>query len=350
MTGISDGAPRAPRPTHADVARLAGVSTATVSYVLNKSEGRRISPATHQAVIKAAQELGYRPNAAARNLARGRSGVVLYVVPRVAVGEMPMLAGSRMTTELARRGLLQVQVFETEDDQHVVDAIKSVDPIAVTSLFPLSTGARAAAAAAQVPLIEIGLLPALGDPHLAVGALRVDHLIARGHRRLAFAYTGIAKWRALGDYWLDGIADAARRHELPPVAVDAVTVENAVEVLMGWHRAGVTAVCAQSDEVAALVLHGVREAGLTCPGDIAVIGVDAHPIGVICSPPLTTVEFDPAAVASAAVAAVLAQLGYPAPEPRNSPISRDWSSGPRPEPARRRVTAAIAGVPYPKSR
>jgi len=48
MTGISDGPARAPRPTHADVA---GVSTAAVSYVLNMPEGRRISPATHEAVV-----------------------------------------------------------------------------------------------------------------------------------------------------------------------------------------------------------------------------------------------------------------------------------------------------------
>ena len=70
---------RTTRPTHADVARLASVSTATVSYVLNKSEGPRISPRTREAVYRAAEKLGYRPNAAARNLARGKSGVVLYV-------------------------------------------------------------------------------------------------------------------------------------------------------------------------------------------------------------------------------------------------------------------------------
>ena len=174
---------RTTRPTHADVARLASVSTATVSYVLNKSEGRRISPRTREAVYRAAEKLGYRPNAAARNLARGKSGVVLYVVPRVAVGEMPMQAGSRMTTELARRGLLQVQIFETEDDQHVIDAVENLDPVAVTSLFPLSSGARSAVDTANIPHIEIGTLPALGDPHLSVGAIRVEHLVSRGHRR-----------------------------------------------------------------------------------------------------------------------------------------------------------------------
>jgi DNA-binding LacI/PurR family transcriptional regulator len=304
-----------PRPTHADVARLASVSTATVSYVLNEAEGRRISPRTREAVYRAAEQLGYRPNVAARNLASGNSGVVLYVVPRVAVGEMPMQAGSQMTTELARRGLLQVQIFETEDDQHTVDAIANLDPIAVTSLFPLSSGARSAVDAANVPYIEIGTLPALGDPHLSVGAIRVEHLVSRGHRKIAFAYTGIAKWHALGDFWLEGVAHSARAHGLPPVAVDDVTADNAVDAVSRWVADGVTAVCAQSDEVAHLLLYGIREAGLRCPADLAVIGVDATPMGQISSPPLTTVEFNPTAVADAAIAAVLTELGYPAPPP-----------------------------------
>ena len=316
MAGPQDDASnvkKAIRPTHADVARLASVSTATVSYVLNNSEGRRISPPTREAVYRAAEQLGYRPNTAARNLASGKSGVVLYVVPRIAVGEMPTQAGSRMTTELARRGLLQLQIFETEDDQHVIDAVENLDPIAVTSLFPLSSGARGAVDAAHVPHIEIGTLPALGDPHLSVGALRVEHLLSRGHRKIAFAYTGVAKWRALGDYWLEGVARAARAHDLPPISVDDITVDNAADVVTRWVDDGVAAVCAQSDEIAFLVLYGIREAGLRCPADLAVIGVDANPMAEISSPPLTTVEFNPTAVADAAIAAVLTQLGYPAP-------------------------------------
>lgn len=311
------------RPTHADVARLANVSTATVSYVLNKAEGRRISPRTQDAVLRAAEQLGYRPHAAARNLASGKSGVVLYVLPRVAVGEMPMDAGSRMTTELGRLGLLQVQIFETEDDRHVVDAIQNLDPVAVTSLFPLSSGARAAVDAAKVPHIEIGTLPALGDPHLSIGSIRVEYLMSRGHRRIAFAYTGVAKWRALGDYWFEGVVRAALAHGLPNVVVDDVTVDTAADVVRRWVADGVTAVCAQSDEIACLVLYGIREAGLACPGDLAVMGVDANPMGAISSPPLTTVEFNPMAVADAAIAAVLTELNYPAqPAPQPSDIAR----------------------------
>jgi DNA-binding LacI/PurR family transcriptional regulator len=304
---------KAARPTTADVARLASVSTATVSYVLNNAKGRRISAETREAVNRAAKRLGYRPNLAARNLARGKGGVVLYVVPHVAVGEMPMQAGSRMTTALAREGLLQVQVFETEDDRHVVDAIENLDPVAVTSLFPLSAAARRAVQTADIPQIEIGTLPALGDPHLAVGEMRVDHLVSRGHHRIAFAYTGIARWRPLGDYWFEGVSRAARLRDLPPVRVDAVTLDNAVDVVTSWVDEGVTAVCAQSDEIACLVLYGIHRAGLRCPGDLAVMGVDASPMGMVSTPPLTTVQFDPCAVADAALAAVFERLGHPAP-------------------------------------
>ncbi len=324
--GTEDGASsvnKLARPTNADVARLVGVSTATVSYVLNEAEGRKISPRTREAVYRAAEQLGYRPNLAARNLARGKSGVVLYVLPRVAVGDMPMQAGSRMTTELARVGLLQVQFFETEDDQHVIDAVKNLDPVAITSLFPLSRDVLDVAEAASIPHIEIGTLPALGAPHLSVGELRVEHLVSRGHRCIAFAYTGIGRWRALGDYWLQGVAGAAQARDLPPVRVAEVTGENAAQVVTDWVRDGVTAVCAQSDEIACLVLNGIREAGLRCPDDLAVMGVDATPMAALSSPALTTVEFNPIAVADVAIAAVLTELGYPAqPPPQPTDIAR----------------------------
>lgn len=310
------------RPTSLDVARLASVSTATVSYVLNEAQGRRISPQTRAAVYRAAELLGYRPNLAARNLARGKSGVILYVVPRVAVGDMPMQAGSRMTTELARMGLLQVQIFETEDDQHIIDAVENLNPVAVTSLFPLSTAAAAAVEGASIPHIEIGSLPALGAPHLSVGELRVEHLESRGHRQIAFAYTQVPRWRALGDYWLDGVARAARARGLPNLRIADVAQNNAAKVVTEWVADGVTAVCAQSDDIACLVLYGIREARLRCPADLAVIGVDATEMAALSSPPLTTVEFNPTAVADAAIAAVLTQLNYPAQPAEPTDIAR----------------------------
>jgi DNA-binding LacI/PurR family transcriptional regulator len=310
------------RPTKADVARLANVSTATVSYVLNDSAGRSISAQTRDAVRRAAAELGYRPNLAARNLARGKSGVVLYIVPRLAGGDMPMQVGTHMTTGLTERGVLQVQLFETEQDDTTTDAINHLQPIAVTSLFPLGRKASAAIAAAGIPHICVHTLPGLGAPQETVGRLRVDHLVARGHRRLAFAYTSDRRWRALGDYWIDGVRSAAAGHGLPELSVDTVGPDDAAQVVRRWHDAGVTAVCAQSDEVAFLVLDGIRRAGLRCPDDLAVIGVDATALAPFSTPALTTVAFDTPAIADVALSAVLTELGFPN-EPR--PTGQDMA-------------------------
>ena len=84
---------RAVRPTTADVARLADVSTATVSYVLNNVEGRRISAQTRDAVNRAAKLLGYRPNLAARNLAETLFGVVQQFEGRNRLGVKSGFAG-----------------------------------------------------------------------------------------------------------------------------------------------------------------------------------------------------------------------------------------------------------------
>lgn len=307
------------RPTKADVARLANVSTATVSYVLNNVEGQRISPQTRAAVRSAADQLGYRPNLAARNLAVGGSGVVLYVMPRMALGPLPMEVGSRLTTALAQRGIVLSLQFETDDDRNVVDAIANLHPMAITSVFPLSGNALAAAEAAGVPQIHLGSaqLQALGILNQFIGEMRVAHLVERGHRRLAFAYTDDPRLRALGDHWLEGMRPAIAAHHLPDPVIDAVAADgsDAADTVRRWVADGVTAVCAQSDDVALVVLHGIRCAGLRCPQDLAVMGVDANPLGAVSAPPLTSVGFDAEAIVDVAVAAMLAELGYPAEQP-----------------------------------
>src|SRR5699024_8468011 len=74
------------RVTSADVARLAGVSRATVSYVLNDTPGHRITADTRARVADAAARLGYAPSAAARTLRSGRSEVVLCLLPDWPIG------------------------------------------------------------------------------------------------------------------------------------------------------------------------------------------------------------------------------------------------------------------------
>jgi DNA-binding LacI/PurR family transcriptional regulator len=320
---VSQGKPKRPtgsdvghRPTKADVARLANVSTATVSYVLNNVQGQRISEQTQEAVRQAAAQLGYRPNLAARNLASGGSGVVLYIVGRLSLGNLPIEVGSRLTTALARHGIVLSLQFETDDDRNVVDAIADLNPMAITSTFPLTGNALAAATAAGIPQIHLGSsqLHAIGALDRSIGEMRVEHLTSRGHTQLAFAYTTEEELRPLGDYWLVGLRAAAERRGLPEIAVASFASDgsNAAEVVADLAAAGVTAICAQSDETAFVVLHGLRRAGLGCPEDMAVIGVNAIELGAVSAPPLTSVSFDAKAIVDVAVAAMMSELGYPA--------------------------------------
>lgn len=318
---------RAARPTKADVARLAKVSAATVSYVLNNVAGQTISAQTRAAVHAAAKELGYRPNLAARNLAVGASGVMLYIVPRIALGELLLEVGSRLTAALARHGVVLSMQFETDDGQNVVDAVADLNPIAVTSVFPLSGAALEAVTAAGIPQIHLGSaqLHAMGALHLTIGELRIDHLVARGHRRLAFAGSDIPTLRPLGEYWLEGLRVAAVKRGLPELTVGGVASDgsDAADVVKGWMADGITAVCAQSDETAFVVLHGVREACLRCPEDLAVMGVDASALGAVSAPPLTSVGFDAETIVDVSVAAMMTELGYPTEgEPSSENVAR----------------------------
>ena len=315
---------KASRPTAADVARLANVSSATVSYVLNNSAGQRISAKTREAVLAAAEQLGYRPNLAARNLRAGRSGVVLYVVPRIPLPEMPYEVAGRLTSKLAQYGIMLSVQFEARDGQNIVEAIAQLQPAAITSIFPLEGKPLKAAVTAGVLQICLGSenvqapLRTLNDD---VGEMWVDHLMSRGHRRLAFAYSQRRKIKPLGDYWLSGLRTAAASRELDEIAVETIATDGSdvEQIVRAWISDGVTAVCTHNDETALVLLMGMREAGLRCPQDLAVISADAGPPGDLCRPALTSVAFDPEAVAAASAAVILAHLGHQVPEPGRPP-------------------------------
>ena len=93
------------RITSSDVARAAGVSRATVSFVLNDKPGMRITEETRRRVLEAARELDYRPHASARSLAAGRSDVVLLAIPDLPIGAGISRFVEELATALAAYGL-----------------------------------------------------------------------------------------------------------------------------------------------------------------------------------------------------------------------------------------------------
>jgi DNA-binding LacI/PurR family transcriptional regulator len=167
------------RVTSADVARLAGVSRATVSYVLNDTPRQSISADTRNRVLDAAARLGYAPSAAARALRTGRSDVVLCLLPDWPIGsEVGALLGC-LSTALAREGLTFVVHPGNREDRPISEIWKALTPAAVIAFDDFSdaemTAMRAAGVALVVALLGGSGRAAAGSAVSAVaGAVSAD--------------------------------------------------------------------------------------------------------------------------------------------------------------------------------
>jgi DNA-binding LacI/PurR family transcriptional regulator len=307
-----DRAPR--RVTSADVARMAGVSRATVSYVLNETPQQTISAATRRRVRAAAEALGYAPSAAARTLRTGRSDVVLCLLPDWPIGsEVGALLGS-LSTALARHGLTFVAHPGSREDRPIAEIWKALTPAAVLAFTDFSDEEIDAMRAAGVAALVVALI----GPQQLIGRLQADHLIAAGHRRLAYAYPDDERVLVFAGPRLDGVRSACATAGVPAPVVRTVPLDAdaARAAVTRWRADGVTAVCAYNDEVGLAVLAGLRRAGLVPPADLAVIGVDDIPAARLADPPLSTVTTDQASVAAHLAGTVVAAInGRPEPEP-----------------------------------
>ena len=314
--------PTTRRVTSADVARMAGVSRATVSYVLNDTPQQTISAPTRARVLEAAAALGYAPSAAARTLRTGRSDVVLCLLPDWPIGhEVGALLGN-LSTALAQYGLTFVAHPGSRDDRSTAEIWKALTPAAVLAFTDSSDDEIDAMRAAGVALV-VALLGRtrrrrreLEVPQQLVGRLQAAHLADLGHTRLGYAYPDDARVRIFAGPRLDGARAECADLRLAPPVVHTVPLdpEAAADAAHTWRRSGVTAVCGYNDEVALAVLAGARRAGLACPADLAVVGVDDIPAARLADPALSTVTTDQTAVAAHLADTVVAAIhGRPAP-------------------------------------
>ncbi len=304
------------RVTSADVARVAGVSRATVSYVLNDTPHQTISAATRARVVEAAATLGYAPSAAARALRTGRSDVVLCLLPDWPIGpEVGTMLGN-LSTELARSGLTFVAHPGNHADRPIAELWKAITPAAVLAFTDFSAPEIGAMRAAGVALV-VGLLGGstsarreLELPQQHVGRMQAGHLAAAGRTTIGYAYPDDDRVRIFAEPRLAGVRTACAARGLPEPSVRIVPLEPdaAAVAVRSWRHEGVTGVCAYNDDVALAVLAGMRRLGLRAPADLAVIGVDDIPSARLAVPALTTVTTDQAAVAAHLAATVLAAI------------------------------------------
>ena len=311
MTTVEDGnagqlaGPRRRRPTGADVARRAGLSRATVSYVLNNTPHQVIPEQTRQRVLAAAAELGYTPSAAGRALRSGHSDVVLLLLPDWPIGPSVGVLLESLSSALAEQGLTFV-AHPRSAGRPVSDVWKAITPAAVITFEELDDAETEKLKGAGVEL-AVALFGghrgprAMDIPEQRTGRLQAEHLAAAGHRQLGYAWPDDPRVLTFAQPRLDGVRQACADLGLaqPQVVTVPFTREGVDGAVRAWREAvpPVTGICAYNDEVALALLAGARREGLDVPGDLAVIGVDDIPAAAVALPALTTVRADTPALA-----------------------------------------------------
>ncbi len=313
-------------PTITTVARLANVSVASASRVLN---GIRTSPTTLARVTEAAEAIGYVPNAAARTLRSRRTGQIAFAMPDVANPVYTTMVSSIQELARARgwRLLLHSTGADAEDELAMLRDLKNrfVDGLILVSLDLTDAHAEELGRAAA-PVVVIGgpRSDAITDTVHAFSrkgaAEAVRHLHSVGRRRIAFVngpqHTTPGSSRRLG--YLDGLRSCGLERDDALIEVaDDFMIEpgrDATERLL--RRLQPDAVFCANDLLSIGALSALRAAGRNVPGDVALVGMDNIPLSEVTWPPLTSVDLGSAERARIAAELLLGRIETPNQEPR----------------------------------
>jgi DNA-binding LacI/PurR family transcriptional regulator len=300
----------AKRPTIKDVASKAGVSAATVSFVLNKASGQPIGKTVRDRVQKAAQVLNYQPNASAAHLARRRTrhvAIAFYeeesllsntFYSRVIEGALKQalernyhLLFSYLKTDYQGRNDLPSVI--TQRNTEGVLFIKRLVPEMVKDISAIG-----------VPIVAIDHYPpsplvgAVSMQNRRGGELAAEHLVELGHRRLA-VIAGDVDRTSIADR-SNGFLDALRRMGVLTNRRQALWQSASLTFAGGLAAATkglrkdpqITGVFCVNDEMAAGVIRAAHQMGYRVPERLSVVGFDDIDMAPYLDPPLTTIGVD----------------------------------------------------------
>lgn len=280
--------------TIARVAAVAGVSTATVSRVMNGST--RVRSDLAERVRSTAAELGYRPNATAQGLARGRTGTVGVLVPDLANPYFhDVLKGiAAVAGEHGYRMLVaDSDEVEREEAGLALDLMRQADGLILCSPR-MDRGDLQHLSAQGRPIVCLNRQgPGVPTPSVTVDAHRAllvlgGHLRELGHRRVCYLSGPERSWsngerlRALVDATAFGL-------QVEVVACGSTMDEGHASAAVALETRPTAIVCF-NDLVAFGALAALRERGVGVPGDVSITGFDDIPFAAYAAPSLTTVR------------------------------------------------------------
>ena len=300
----------AKRPTIKDVATKAGVSVATVSFVLNNASGQPIGKPVRDRVQRAAQLLNYHPNASAAHLARRRTrhvAIALYeeetllsnsFYSRVVEGALKLalerkyhLLFSYLKADYQGRNDLPTVI--TQRNTEGVLFIKRLVPAMVADISAIGVPIVAIDHYPPSPLVGSVLME-----NRRGGELAAEYLAELGHKRLAVV-AGAIERTSIGDR-VKGFTGAIRRSGLLQGGRQSLWKSTALTFEDGFSAAikgfrkdpTVTGLFCVNDEMAAGAIRAAHELGYRVPEQLSVIGFDDIDLAKYIDPPLTTIGVD----------------------------------------------------------
>ncbi len=351
MRRTRPGQPPGRLPVASDVAALAGVSTATVSRVLNG--GATVRPDKREAVLQAASQLGFVANGAARALSLRQFHAVGAVIPNIENEEF-VRALSALQAGLRKGGYTLVLASAGYDlDDELREATRMIER-GIDGLLLIGDLHRPAlfqqTARLSMPVVQAFTLsetrPCVGFDNAGAAGRAADHLLDLGHRRIAVV-TGIRKENDRGGARAAGAAAAmARRggqirpeHDLI-VSFGIAAGRDALRQLVTNGGPPPTAIICGTDQLAFGVLIEARAHGIDVPGQISVVGFNDSDYAAYLDPPLTTVRVHASEIGRAAAEQLLARMAGQ-PTVRTTLIPAELilrgSTAPPPRPRRRKA-------------
>lgn len=308
--------------TMADVARLAGVSTATVSHVLNGT--RPVNATTVAAVRDAIRRAGYTPNSLARSLARASSSTIGVAVSAITNHYFSDVVGA---VELAcsRQNFMMLLVDTHDDPEHQLRVVQELHQRRVDGIILAGVSGNGADVLQYLQTNRVSAVlidrfindefDQVGVENTRATAQLVLHLVAHGHQRIGFVAgkSGLTTSAERLAGFLDGINEAGLTESLDLVECGKSTVEGARQALHRLLRRPQrpTALVTGNNLMTIGTLRALREAGLRVPDDLALVGFDNFDWAEFATPPLTVMAQPALDIGSVAVDLLMRRLKDP---------------------------------------
>ena len=288
-----------------EVARLAGVSIATVSRCINNPE--KVTERTRLKVQDAIVQTGYSPNTLAQSFRRGRTNIVMVVLP--SVGDPFFTAVMLGIRTAAKAKGYSVLIEETQFNTMTADEIGAMlvsrqtdGIILLASMSPFGPEILSARSRRRLPIVvgcekvssDLADLPSVHIDNVAAAKEATNYLISQGHERIGMIYgqetSLLTKDRELG--YRAAMKQAKLNIVDGWVAEGQLTIQGARQATRELlnHSQRPTAIFCANDEMAIGCLHEIKAAGLTVPDDVSVIGFDDIRYAEVTDPPLTTIS------------------------------------------------------------